>query len=430
MRTSSCGLHIRLMGSIQSYRVNTTSRRRIAFYSHDTQGLGHIRRNIALAGAMVAAEPRTDVLILTGAPQATSLPLPPNTEVITVPTVAKDSAGGYTAATFAMDLGSLLALRSDVITTALRAFRPDAVVVDKVARGLDGELEQGLKALRDITGHTTGRRPRVILGLRDILDDPLTAIREWRSAGTTEAITEHYDEVWVYGDRSVVDVAADYDLPDVVADRIRYTGYLAEGRSEGLVPPRDAPRRGPVPRPYVLCMVGGGQDGYDTALAFARATYPDGHTGVIVTGPYMQPSLRFRLQEIAAERSDLVIRGFVTNTIELIGGAEAVVSMGGYNTVCEVLTEDVPALIVPRVRPREEQLVRAERLVALGLIDSTHPELVTSTALGDWLATAVTTPRPHRRGVIALDGLRRVPTILAGLLRRPALADDIQELAS
>lgn len=406
--------------------MNTTPRRRIAFYSHDTQGLGHIRRNIALAGSIVAAEPRTDVLILTGAPQATSLPLPANTEVITVPTVAKDADGEYTAATFAMDLEALLELRSNVITTALTAFQPDVVVVDKVARGLDGELEQGLAALRGIRGHTTGKRPRVVLGLRDILDDPLTAIREWRATDTTRAIKDHYDQVWVYGDPAVVDIVTDYDLPRTVAKKIRYTGYLAEGRSQGLIAPRDEPKRRPVPRPYVLCMVGGGQDGYDTALAFARAEYPAGHTGVIVTGPYMQPSLRLRLKAIAEERGDLVIREFVTNTIELIGDAEAVVSMGGYNTVCEVLTEDVPGLVVPRVRPRQEQLVRADRLSDLGLVDSMHPDDVTPERLADWLAGAVTSSTTRDRGAIALDGLRRVPDLVAEL--QPASAPDLDEL--
>lgn len=411
--------------------MNTTPRRRIAFYSHDTQGLGHIRRNIALAGAMVAAEPRTDVLILTGAPQATSLPLPPNTEVITVPTVAKDSEGEYAAATFAMDLDSLLSLRSNLITTALMAFAPDVVIVDKVARGLDGELEQGLAALKNVRGHTTGQRPRIVLGLRDILDDPMTAIREWRATRTSKAIKEHYDEVWVYGDQTVVDIVRDYDLPRKVAAKVRYTGYLAEGRSEGLIAPRDEPKRGPVPRPYVLCMVGGGQDGYDTALAFARASYPAGHTGVIVTGPYMQPSLRRRLTAMAEERGDLVIREFVTNTIELIGQAKAVVSMGGYNTVCEVLTEDVPGLIVPRVRPRQEQLVRAERLSDLGLLDSMHPDDVTPERLAEWLAGAATSTTIRDRSVIALDGLRRVPDFIAEL--QPASAphlDELQEMAS
>lgn len=411
--------------------MTSSRRRRIAFYSHDTQGLGHIRRNIALAGAIVAAEPHTDVLILTGAPQATSLPLPPNTEVVTVPTVAKDADGQYAARTFAMDFSSLINLRSSLISTALQAFAPDVVVVDKVARGLDGELEPGLAALRDVRGHTTGVRPRIVLGLRDILDDPLTAIHEWRASGTTQAIDEHYDEVWVYGDRSVVDVVRDYDLPLEVASKIRYTGYLAEGRDEGLLPPRDEPKRRPVPRPFVLCMVGGGQDGYATALAFARATYPAGHTGVIITGPYMQPSLRRRLMAIAEERTDLVVREFVTDASTLITQAAAVVSMGGYNTVCEVLAAEVPALIVPRVRPRQEQLVRAERLDDLGLVDSMHPDDVSPQQLAAWLDDVAASGTSRDRGSIALDGLRRVPTFVAELQSASvATSHALQEMAS
>lgn len=413
------------------FSVTTSPRRRIAFYSHDTQGLGHIRRNIALAASLVAAEPRTDVLLLTGAPQATALPLPPNTEVVTVPTVAKDEEGGYAAGSFAMSLEALLELRSGIITTALQTFAPDLVVVDKVARGLDGELEPALQALPDMVGHTTGKRPRLVLGLRDILDDSLTAQREWKKMRTTKAVKEHYDEIWVYGDKSVFDMADEYDLPKKVAAKIRYTGYLAHGRDEGLLAPRDEPKHKPVPRPFVLCMVGGGQDGYETALAFARAEYPEGHTGVIVTGPYMQPSLRLRLTAIAEERDDLVIREFVTDTTTLIRDAAAVVSMGGYNTVCEVLAAGVPSLVVPRVQPRQEQLVRADRLSDLDLLDTMHPDEVTETRLAGWLALAVSVRRAVVPGRIALDGLRRVPEMALAL--RPSSAPrlaDLQEVAS
>ena len=59
---------------------------------------------------------------------------------------------------------------------------------------------------------------------------------------------------------------------------------------------------------------------------------------------------------------------------ELIAGAKAVVAMGGYNTYCEILSFDKPALIVPRVQPREEQLIRARRAAELGLIEMLLPE--------------------------------------------------------
>ena len=59
---------------------------------------------------------------------------------------------------------------------------------------------------------------------------------------------------------------------------------------------------------------------------------------------------------------------------ELIAGAKAVVAMGGYNTYCEILSFDKPALIVPRVAPRQEQLIRARRAAELGLIEMFLPE--------------------------------------------------------
>ncbi len=43
--------------------------------------------------------------------------------------------------------------------------------------------------------------------------------------------------------------------------------------------------------------------------------------------------------------------------------------MGGYNTICEILTQQTPALIIPRQTPRKEQLIRAQRLKSKGLLD-------------------------------------------------------------
>ena len=75
------------------------------------------------------------------------------------------------------------------------------------------------------------------------------------------------------------------------------------------------------------------------------------------------------------------------------------------------------ALIVPRVEPRREQLIRAERLQALGLVDVLHPADLTSTALSDWLARERTPPLAARRRV-DLNGLTRVPQLLAELVTK------------
>ena len=60
---------------------------------------------------------------------------------------------------------------------------------------------------------------------------------------------------------------------------------------------------------------------------------------------------------------------FIPKLEELIAAADLVISMGGYNTICEILTQQTPALIIPRQTPRKEQLIRAQRLKSKGLLD-------------------------------------------------------------
>ena len=90
-------------------------------------------------------------------------------------------------------------------------------------------------------------------------------------------------------------------------------------------------------------------------------------------------------------------------------------SMGGYNTICSVLSFDKQALIVPRVHPRQEQLIRAQRLAEVGLIDLLHPQQLTASAISHWLQSYDSRPTPAR-GQIDLNGLDRVSDFFGDLL--------------
>ncbi|PZR52651.1 glycosyl transferase family 28 [Xylanimonas oleitrophica] len=384
----------------------------MALYSHDTQGLGHIRRNLAIADALVAADAGTDVVVLTGNPEAATLPRPPRTDLVTLPTVRKDAGGGYDSRALGIGFDEVLRLRSAVLEATLTTFAPDLLVVDKVALGLGGELEPVLRRLRE-TGGT-----RVVLGLREVLDAPDVAVREWEVSRTSQAVRRYYDAVWVYGDQAVYDTVAEYRLPGDVARMVDFTGYLARGRDAG------ASARGvveaPPSDPYVLCLCGGGQDGVDLARAFAAAPLPDGVRGLVVTGPFMPTAVREELHAIAARSPRVEVRELVANVPALVAGARAVVSMAGYNSVCELLDAGARTLLVPRTAPRLEQMVRARRLAELGHADVLHPREATPQRLGRWLEAAVTgahpgatTATPHP---VDLDGLDRVPILADRLL--------------
>ncbi|HET6653929.1 MAG TPA: glycosyltransferase [Nocardioides sp.] len=388
------------------------SGRRIALYSHDSQGLGHVRRNSLLAAALVDARPDVDVLLLSGAPEVSALPLPPRTEVVKIPSLAKDSAGVYGARSLRCSLEELVSMRTAILAGALTSFAPDLLIVDKTPRGAFGELDEVLPLLRQT--HDT----RTVLGLRDVLDDVNATEKEWQAARTTEAIRTLYDQVWVYGDPRLFDTAAEYGWSAETRQKVVYTGYLALDRDRLLpdIPEENTRAAAFEPRrtPFVLGLVGGGQDGAHVARAFAEARYPTGHEGVLVTGPYAPVELLEDLTRTAAERPDLQVARIASNVPSLVSRSSATVSMGGYNSTCELMAGGRPALLVPRTHPRKEQALRAARLAAHGLADVQDADDLTPEALSRWFEGAVS--RGSITHDIDLAGLRRLPELVDHVL--------------
>jgi predicted glycosyltransferase len=391
---------------------------RIALYSHDTMGIGHMRRNTFIARLIAGSSVPATMLLLAGAREAGCFPLPAGTDCLTLPAYAKEPGGQYQARALHAPVEWLAHLRAQALAAALEAFEPDVLIVDKVPRGALGELEPALEALR------AGGRTRCVLGLRDVLDDPATVRREWMDGALPEAVHDYYDAVWVYGDPAVYDQVAEYGYPADMAAKVRYTGYLARPRrthfSEtdfaDLFPFRCGAARedqaGP-PQRLFLCMVGGGQDGMAVTEAFARVDFPPQTSGVIVTGPLMPPEDQLRLCRLAGANPRVRVLKFVTDPDLLLSLADRVVAMGGYNTVCELLSFGKRALIVPRVAPRREQLIRAERLRQRGLLDMMHPDHLTPEALGAWLTRDGDAPAARS---IDLGGSAALPRALADLL--------------
>jgi predicted glycosyltransferase len=308
---------------------------RIALYSHDTLGLGHIRRNLLLAQTLAA--PPLDASVLLVAGTAGGFTLPPGVDWLTLPGLHKDAAGQYHPRTLAISLPDLIALRAQTIQAALTAFAPHLLIVDKVPWGVQGELAPTLAAL-----HARGGT-RCVLGLRDVLDEPAAVRRDWAMHDNEEAVRRYYDAIWVYGDPAVYDLARAYRLAGDVAAKIRYTGYLdASARPAGDATPPDGLDPWPAlmlpPGRLALCLLGGGQDGAALAEAFAQAPLPPDTNGLILAGPCMPAEARRRLHQRVRARPRLRLLDFCAEPTRLLARADRVIAMGGYNTICEILS--------------------------------------------------------------------------------------------
>lgn len=394
----------------------------VAMYSHDSVGLGHARRNRAIAYALAETLPEltgqtTTGLLIAGHPNASQDSLPEGWDWLLLPGISR-TTDGYTARNLGMDLDALAQLRSCTISAVLEAISPDLFIVDRHAFGIAGELKPALRVLREQHGCTT------VLGMREVLDTPSVVAREWQEIGGGTEAARHYDAIWVYGDARVYDPVATGEIPAEFADRAYHTGYLAHGR------PADEGRT--VDVPYLLTMVGGGSDGGRIARAAARAPVPAGHRHLIVTGPQMpEHDVASVRTAVAGNRTQSslpsgpdggaqprirVIRS-AANIPELIAGAAGVVCMGGYNSLAEVMATDTPALVVPRASRRDEQPRRAGALAAVGAVETLPAAQLSPQAVGDWFTTAV--GRRVSREAIDLDGLRTVAGLAADLLRDP-----------
>jgi predicted glycosyltransferase len=379
---------------------------RFMFYSHDSFGLGHLRRTLALASAVTELDPEANSLILTGSTVASSYRLPPRVDTVKLPAVTKNGRD-YRPLRLAGDFGPVQAVRSELALAAAHAFRPDVAVVDKSPLGLRAELRPALRLLRH------GGDCRLVLGLRDIDDSPAKVRGEWLRGDLRAQIQRYYDQILVYGPDDAADDALSCLGWNDIGPPIEHVGYVASP-----IPVRAPPG---LPDEYLLVTVGGGGDGFRILTTFLEAVWraPLPCPAVIVTGPLMDDVEARTVDELSAGLP-VQVEEFRADMEAVIGGARAVVAMAGYNTVAELMEARKPCLLVPRVEPREEQLLRARGLASSGLASMLHPDSLDPSTLRAALEglLARPAPQPDRRWH---SGATRSAEILIDLARRSRL---------
>jgi predicted glycosyltransferase len=380
-------------------------------------GLGHLRRCSTIAHSLVRGYPDVSVLILSGSPIIGSFDFRSRVDFVRIPGVIKLRNGEYTSLNLGIDFEQTIHMRAEIIKHTADIFAPDMVIVDKEPLGLRGEIEDTLRMLKR-------RGTRLILGLRDIMDDPSMLAPEWRRKNVMPALRDLYDEIWVYGLPQVCDPLQGLQVPRQVRRRMIYTGYLPR---RAPTEPSTRPLPEIVSEPYVLVTTGGGGDGEGLIDWVLRAYEADDrmlYPALIVLGPFMQPETQAEFIDRANRLNRVQAITFDAKLEELEDNAVGVVAMGGYNTFCEILSFNKRALIIPRTRPRMEQYIRASRAQELGLVKMLEDDgKRDSGIMGKALRELPYQNRP--RDVIVpglLEGLDNVNRLVEPWLSEPAIA--------
>jgi predicted glycosyltransferase len=400
--------------------------KRFMFYSHDGLGLGHVRRNLAIAAALVEAAPDASVLVVTGSEEVDRLGVAPHVDVVKLPGLRKLGNERYAPRRLPGSDAAILDLRSAQCAAAVESFRPHVMLVDKHPLGACGELRPALDLHKAFGG-------RAALGLRDVLDDPGTVRAEW-SGSVRDAIDEYYERLLVYGSRDRLDLVDAYGLPPAARRKVRHTGYVVHPQPDLGSGFDELPEFlfGERARPLVMATAGGGRDGYrllETFVTSAARSYWD---AAVVAGPEAPAPDRRALKRMAAGAHVRYLRA----AADLPGAflhVDALVCMGGYNTLVEAVASGTPTVCVPRVEPRTEQLIRARAFAGMGLIHLLEPHRLTAPRLTREVEQALrrssrTVLHDRARSALDLDGARHGADLLLELAhdaRRviPALRD-------
>ncbi len=334
--------------------------RRVLIYSHDSYGLGHLRRCRTIAHSLVRHDARTSVLILSGSPIISSFKFHERVDFIRLPGVNKLPSGEYGAHSLRLGIEDMVAIRAAVIHATAATFDPDLFIVDKEPHGLRGEVSETLRMLHERGSH-------LVLGLRDIMDEPELLAPEWERKRAMPTLEHLYDEIWVYGLPQICDPLQGLDVPDKVRRKMFFTGYLGRRR------PDNAPRPFAfADRDYILVTAGGGGDGTDMIDWVLRAYESDSQLPMpafIVFGPFLEAETQTKFNARIAKLPNVEAIVFESAPEQLMIGAAGVVAMCGYNTFCEIISFDRKAVVIPRTRPRLEQFIRASRAQELGLLN-------------------------------------------------------------
>ena len=352
-------------------------------YSQDGLGLGHMRRTTSIAAQLIRTCPDSAVLTVADSPLGNFFKTSTNHDYVKLPSIEKLRPGEWRAVNLPLGFDIVRRMRAQILRSVALEFRPDVLLVDHMPHGAMGELQPTLEALRDSVPET-----RFVLGLRDIIDAPEVVTRRWELEGAYDAMERYYDLVLVYGSQEVFDLGREYLLPESVARKVRYCGYLCTAETarypERIRAQNTRGRKSGTK--LVVAMAGGGADAYPMmravldALPAARAKE---HCAlVLITGPFMPAAERRDLENRAAKLR-AVVRITVSDPLSYIDAADLVIARAGYNTTMELLRSTTPALLIPRPGPSAEQRTRARLFREQCWVDAVSPDGVDSEVLAE-----------------------------------------------
>jgi len=363
--------------------------KRILVYTHNSIGLGHAFRTLAVITGIKKWRPDIDFLVISG----TSVPqifFLEGIEVIKLPSVKLeiDKNGSPMASRYlkGFDLESIFDFRQTMIMAAFDFFHPDALIIEHNMTGQMSELIPLLmkKWMRQ-GGPVDFPLAHVCRGIMRWV--PLLRIPYQNPRHRSESINigSLYDFMYVLEDRDVIDINKAFLGNDPELEKkIRYMGKVTNRTYEDLPAREEVMKRfGLSDKKPILVSLGRNQQVVDLWMKlleiFMASGVTESHQIVMVMDPYLNGHHRETIRNHPLSKKARLL-DFFPDLVDLVRHSELIVSRAGYNTVNEILLTGVKAVLIPESHGGGEQEMRARSINGDGVTVLTEDEVLCGNA--------------------------------------------------
>ena len=362
--------------------------KRILVYTHNSIGLGHAFRTLAVITGIRRWRPDIDFLVLSGS-SVPQIFFEEGIEVIKLPSVKLDidREGSPMVARYfnCMDLESIFDFRQSVIVSSFNFFQPDAFIIEHNMTGQMSELIPVLmKKWMRKGGPVDFPLAHLCRGIMRWV--PLLRIPYQNPRHRSESINigALYDFMYVLEDRDVIDINKAFlgDDPEL-EKKIRYLGKVTH-RVHGEFLPRNRilERLGLPERKLILVSLGRSHQVADLSLSVLNLLHQAGvthtHQVVMVIDPYLDKSQAETLRNHPLSQQVRFL-DFFAEMADLINQSDLVISRAGYNTVNEILLTGVKAVLIPEHHGGGEQELRARSVKGTNIEVCSEEEILDET---------------------------------------------------
>jgi predicted glycosyltransferase len=352
---------------------------RVLLYCQHVLGIGHLVRSAEIVRELSRD---SQVLFISGGekPDGFRFPEHENIDVLQLPPLKTDpDFSNLQVCGSLRSVDETKTLRRRLLLQAFDQFQPDTLVTELFPFG----RKQFRFELLPLLEHARQQRRKTMVAssVRDIL--VTRKDQEEYEQRVCDLVNTYYDLILVHGDKNFQKFDETFSRVNDLQCPVAYTGYVVQ-RKDPITKEACRLQLTKQGRPAIVASIGSGQ--YLTGLTLLETVLGAAqllqsripHEFHVFAGPLMPEEAYSRLQTLARDSRNVRFSRYTPNLGAVLKGAEASISMAGYNTMMDVLSSRVRALVYPVTsNGDQEQCVRAERLARAGVIDVIRTEELT-----------------------------------------------------